>query len=98
MDKVSDLLHRLGNANRYAVATGLFLMWMLTLADVDLFRMMRTRAERADVERKLEGHRERISALESELSAFQGQPASMEKHAREAHYMHKPNEDVFVFR
>ena len=44
MDCFLDIVERLRNANRYVVAASLFLLWMLTLADVDLIRMWRTHA------------------------------------------------------
>ena len=49
MDWIHDIVERLRQTNRYVVAASLFLLWMLTLADVDLIRMWRTHAERTDL-------------------------------------------------
>jgi cell division protein DivIC len=89
---------RLRQANRYAVATGLFLLWMTALADVGLLRMIETHQQRVQVEARMEQHRAAIAALESELEHMALDPNAKERHAREAYFMHKDNEDVFVFR
>ena len=88
---------RIRETNRYAVAAGVFLLWMLTLADVDLIRMVQTHQERLDIETKKAGHEARIAELDTELQRMSQDPGAKERHAREAYYMHKPEEDVFVF-
>ena len=89
---------RIRETNRYAVAAGVFLLWMLTLADVDLIRMVQTHQERLDIETKKAGNEARIAELDTELQRMSQDPGAKERHAREAYYMHKPEEDVFVFR
>ena len=89
---------RIRETNRYAVAAGVFLLWMLTLADVDLIRMVQTHQERLDIETKKAGHEARIAELDTELQRMSQDTGAKERHAREAYYMHKPEEDVFVFR
>ena len=64
MDRIHDIIERLRQTNRYVLAALLFLVWMLTLADVDLLRMVKTHAERNDIETKMEKHRQRIAELE----------------------------------
>ncbi len=98
MDRLQDIIERLRHTNRYVLAAVLFLVWMLTLADVDLLRMVRTHAERNDIEAHMKAHQQRISELEEDLEQLNADPAARERHAREAYYMHKPNEDVFVYR
>ena len=90
-------MERLRQTNRYVVAASLFLLWMLTLADVDLIRMWRTHAERTDIELRMAEHLT-IEQLETDLERMSTDPGAKERHAREAYYMHKPNEDVFVYR
>ena len=97
-DRFLDMVDRLRDANRYAVASGLFLLWMLTLADVDLIRMIRTHQERTRIESRMAEHRLTIAELETELERMSVHPDAKERHAREAYYMHKPEEDAFVFR
>ena len=89
---------RLRDTNRYAVAAGLFLLWMTALADVGLLRMIKTHQQRVQIETRMEQHRAAIAELESELEHMATDPNAKERHAREAYYMHKTNEDVFVFR
>jgi len=89
---------RIRETNRYAVAAGVFLIWMLTLADVDLIRMVKTHNARVQIETKMEGHAERIASLNAELEKMGADASSKERHARENYFMHKPEEDVFVFR
>ena len=98
MERIHDIWERLQHANRYVVAAALFLLWMLTLADVDLVRMVHTHAERTDIETRMDEHRARIATLEADLGQLTEDPSAKERHAREAYYMHKPNEDVFVYR
>lgn len=98
MDWIHDIVERLRQTNRYVVAASLFLLWMLTLADVDLIRMWRTHAERTDIELRMQEHLDRIEQLETDLEQLSTDPGAKERHAREAYYMHKPNEDVFVYR
>ena len=58
---------RIRETNRYAVAAGVFLLWMLTLADVDLIRMVQTHQERLDIETKKRGTKR---ALLSSIPSF----------------------------
>jgi len=97
-DRLHDWIERLRRANRYAVASGLFLIWMLTLADVDLIRMVQTHQERTRIESRIAEHQRNIAALETELERMAEDPDAKVRHAREAYFMHKPKEDVFVFR
>ena len=97
-DLFFDMVDRLRDANRYAVSSGLFLLWMLTLADVDLIRMIRTHQERTRIESRMAEHHDNIAELTTELERMSTHPDAKERHAREAYYMHKPGEDVFVFR
>ena len=97
-NRIEDWIDRIRNANRYAVASGLFLIWMLTLADVDLLRMVKTHQERVRIESRLAEHQHNIESLELDLQRMLEDPDAKARHAREAYYMHKPGEDVFVFR
>ena len=98
MDILHQIFDRIRDANRYTVAAGVFLIWMLTLADVDLIRMVKTHNARVQIETKMEGHAERIASLNAELEKMGADASSKERHARENYFMHKPEEDVFVFR
>ena len=44
-DTLNGLYDRLLEVNRYALAFGLFLLWMCTLAEVGIFRMVETQLE-----------------------------------------------------
>ena len=98
IDWLYDLVDRLREINRYAIASVLFLLWMLTLADVDLMRMIETHQERSRIESKLAEHQKNIDMLQEELQRMAADSHAKERLAREAYYMHRPDEDVFVFR
>ena len=97
-ERIEDWMDRIRNANRYAVASGLFLIWMLTLADVDLVRMVRTHQERVRIESRLAEHQHNIESLELDLQRMLEDPDAKVRHAREAYYMHKPGEVGHVIK
>lgn len=88
----------LRNVNRYLLASGLFLIWMCTFAEVDVLRMVQTRWERQRIEDRITETQADIQRLDERLAELHSLPGAKERHAREQYYMHKSNEDVFVFR
>jgi cell division protein FtsB len=93
-----EVYHRLNELNRYVLASGLFLLWMCTFAEVDVIRMLQTHLERGEVEQRIAQTQEDISGLDERIAALDRDPTAKERHARETYYMHRSNEDVFVFR
>lgn len=97
-DRLSHAWDRLRHSNRYALALGSFILWMGTLAEVDVFRMVDTRLERRHIESRIVETQDEIKVLDAQIAEIRQNPAAKERHAREAYYMHRNNEDVFVFR
>lgn len=97
-DKFWDIYDRIRSSNRYLLAFGLFVVWMSTMAEVDVFRMINTRLERNHIEARIAETEADIQQLDDQLAEIQRDPSAKERHAREAYYMHKVNEDVYVFR
>ena len=95
-------LHRiwqgLCNTNRYVLSSGLFLLWMLTLAEVDIIRIAETRFEKNSIEAEIQRTEATIRSLDDQVAELRDHPEAKERHAREQYYMHKSNEDVYVFR
>jgi cell division protein FtsB len=84
--------------NKYALATGVFLLWICFFNDIDLFYIIQSRREvsalRSEVTRMKD---ENLQAKES-LFDLSHNKNSLEKFARENYYMKRSNEDVFVFK
>ena len=97
-ERFYDIRERLMEANRYGVALVLFTIWMASLAEVDIFRMVTTRIERNRIEDRIAQTENEIAALDEQIAEIERDPSVKERHARESYYMHKSNEDVFVFR
>ena len=97
-DTLYGLYDRLLEVNRYALAFGLFVLWMCTLAEVGVFRMVETQLERQTIEARIAETQGAIATLDAEIAELDALPGAKETHAREQYYMHKSNEDVYVFR
>jgi cell division protein FtsB len=50
----------------------------------------------ADLKAEHEYYRHKLKELKQERAAVMGNPALLEKYAREKYYMKRPKEDVFV--
>ena len=96
-DRLWETWDRIRYSNRYALAFGLFLIWMSTIAEVDVFRMIDTRMERHHIENRITETEGLIQGLDLQLEEIRTDPAAKERYARESYYMHKSNEDVYVF-
>lgn len=89
---------RILDTNRYALSAGLFAIWMCTFAQVDVVRMAQTRMERNRIEERIQHTETAIQHLDEQVAQLKDNPLSKEQHARESYFMHKPNEDVYIFR
>jgi hypothetical protein len=98
LDRLYDIADRLREINRYALSFGLFVLWTCTFAEVDVMRMIETRLERHHIESRIADTQQDILGLDLQLAEITDRPAAKERHAREEYYMHKPNEDVYIFR
>ncbi len=96
-DRLWDIWDRIRYSNRYVLAFGLFLLWMSTMAEVDVFRMINTRLERNHIQARIGETADLIDELDLQLEEIRTDPAAKERYARESYYMHKSQEDVYVF-
>lgn len=84
--------------NKYLLATTIFLMWVCFFNDIDLFYVIKSRAEVNALKREVALLREKNAASDIALHDLTTNSQSLEKFARETYYMKRPNEDVYVFK
>jgi len=93
-----DLLKRLfwGNYRFYAISTVAMLVWMFFLDTNDLTVQYRLWNELSSIKSEKAFYQQKIKELEKERRMVIGNPALLEKYAREKYLMKKPKEDIFV--
>ena len=93
-----DLLKRLfwGNYRFYAISTVAMLVWMFFLDTNDLTVRYRLWNELSSMKSEKAFYQQKIKELEKERRMVIGNPALLEKYAREKYLMKKPKEDIFV--
>ncbi|MEY4611056.1 MAG: hypothetical protein RL246_1375 [Bacteroidota bacterium] len=93
-----DLLKRLfwGNYRFYAISTVAMLVWMFFLDTNDLTVQYRLWNELSSMKSEKAFYQQKIKELEKERRMVIGNPALLEKYAREKYLMKKPKEDIFV--
>ena len=82
--------------NKYLLAGGFFVVWMLFFDQRDFFQQRERRAELQKLEAKKKYYLEEISKTKQELQDIQSNPAALEKFARERYLMKKEGEDIFI--
>ncbi|MEY2636597.1 MAG: hypothetical protein RLZZ197_1073 [Bacteroidota bacterium] len=92
LERVKSLF--LGPNRFYYVSTSILLVWMFVLDTNDLSVQYRLYTELADLKAEHEYYRQKLKELKVERAAVMGNPALLEKYARE--FMKRPKEDVFV--
>lgn len=92
------LLKRLfwGNYRFYAISTVAMLVWMFFLDTNDLTVQYRLWNELSSMKSEKAFYQQKIKELEKERRMVIGNPALLEKYAREKYLMKKPKEDIFV--
>mgnify|MGYP001618431249 CR=1 FL=1 len=83
--------------NKYAVASVLFLTWLLFFDRNDLISQLNTRLELNQLLRDKTYFLSEIRKNREQLNELMTNPANLEKFARERYLMKKDNEDIFVF-
>jgi cell division protein DivIC len=84
--------------NKYVLASGIFLLWICLFNDIDLFYIIRSRAEVSSLRKEVKNlEDENEKALEA-LADLSSNKKALEKFARETYYMKRDNEEVFVFK
>jgi cell division protein FtsB len=94
LERVKSLF--LGPNRFYYISTSILLVWMFVLDNNDLSVQYRLYTELADLKAEHEYYRQKLKELKVERAAVMGNPALLEKYAREKYFMKRPKEDVFV--
>lgn len=84
--------------NKYALATGCFLLWIIFFNDIDLIYIIQSRREVSALKREVREMKEKNLKAQESLTDLSSNSHSLEKFARETYYMKRDNEDVFVFK
>lgn len=94
LDRVKSLF--IGPNRFYYISTCVLFVWMFLLDNNDLTVQYRLYTELADLKTEHEYYRHKLKELKTERAAVMGNPALLEKYAREKYFMKRPSEDVFV--
>ncbi len=82
--------------NKYFLAGGFFVVWMLFFDQRDFFQQRERKAELKKLEAKKQYYLDEINKTKQELNDIQSNPAALEKFARERYLMKKDGEDIFI--
>ena len=82
--------------NKYFLAGGFFVVWMLFFDQRDFFQQRERNAELKKLEAKKQYYLDEINKTQQELNDIQSNPAALEKFAREHYLMKKDGEDIFI--
>ena len=82
--------------NKYFLAGGFFVVWMLFFDQRDFFQQRERNAELKKLEAKKQYYLDEINKTQHELNDIQSNPAALEKFARERYLMKKDGEDIFI--
>jgi cell division protein FtsB len=84
--------------NQYTIATTIFVLWICFFSEIDLFYILRTRVELGSLKKEVLELERKNEQAKVALQDLNNNTTSLEKFAREAYYMKRDNEDVFVFK
>lgn len=82
-------------ANKYLIATILFLVFFLFLDDHDVFTIFQKRAKLKSKEIEKQRLKDELDIIDEKLVRIQDMN-ELERYAREKKYFKKPNEEIFV--
>jgi len=82
--------------NFYFITTVLFLVWMLFFDSNDFITQYQMSKKLADLEEDKQHYLEKMEEVQQDRKELLGNPALLEKFAREKYLMKRPNEDVFI--
>ena len=82
--------------NKYLLAFGFFVVWMLFFDQRDYFQQRDRSAELKKLEAKKRYYVQEIETTQKELTDLQNNPAALEKFAREHYLMKKDGEDIYI--
>ncbi len=84
-----------GWLNKYSVAAGLFVIWMLFFDKHNFFTQWSLRSSVNQLESSITDYQVQLAKAEAEHQDLMN---NKEKFAREKYLMHRPDEDVFIFQ
>ncbi|HEX6914579.1 MAG TPA: septum formation initiator family protein [Chitinophagaceae bacterium] len=82
--------------NKYLLALGVFVAWILFFDNRDIFSQMEKKRELNNLLETKQFYEAEIAAAKKQLSDIQTNAAALEKIAREKYKMKKANEDLFL--
>ncbi len=91
MKKIASIIF-----NKYLLAIGCFIVWMLFFDQKDFFFNIEKRKELSVLKEKKAYYQLEIAKAKQELTDFQSNPAAIEKFARERYMLKKDGEDVYI--
>ncbi|MFN8699575.1 MAG: FtsB family cell division protein [Flavobacteriales bacterium] len=84
--------------NKYALASVVFVFWIMFVNDIDVFYIIRSRMELVALTEEAERMKEKNIQARQSLHDLTTNVGTLEKFARERYYMKRDNEEVFVFK
>lgn len=81
---------------RYALAIGVFLVWMLFFDNFNIIRRAGLQAELNTARNQRAYYKEEMVRIRAEMEELFTNEASLEKFARERYLMKRPDEDIFI--
>jgi cell division protein DivIC len=94
MNKLKQLF--VGKYRFYAITTAIAFFWMLFLDSNDITVQYRLWDELRELRAEKKYYQQKLKELERERRVMMGNPALLEKFAREKYLMKKPTEDIFI--
>lgn len=84
--------------NRYVVAVGGALLWLLFFDSFTIIDLVRLNSTIGQLEKEIAYHENVSRTSMQKMNELKNNPETLEKYAREEFGMKKPNEDVFVVK
>lgn len=85
-------------ANKYVIATIVFLVMMLFFSPYDYFTMKAAKRELDEVNEKIDYMNKEADRMNKELATLATDTATLEKYARQLYHQKKDGEDVYVIK
>lgn len=82
--------------NKYLLATGFFVVWMLFFDRNDVFTQLGRTSDLKEIETSKQYFAEKIAAGKKFTADMENSSDALEKYAREKFLMKRPNEDLFL--
>jgi len=86
----------LGKYRFFAITSAIALFWMLFIDSNDITVQFRLLNELRELKAEKKYYQQKLKELEREKRVVMGNPALLEKFAREKYLMKKPKEDIFI--